>query len=70
MFLKAVFLDSGIIPSMAGTIRLEGGITPSGGGRILFGRRDASIGTYSPEGGNIYSEGGIMHSEGVAAAFF
>ena len=54
---KAVFLDGGIIPSRGGVIRLEGGITPSEGGRKICGRRDASIGSYSPEGGNISSEG-------------
>ena len=51
-------------------IRLEGGITPSEGGRILCGRRDPSIGTYSPEGDNIYSEGGTMHLEGDTAVYF
>ena len=60
----------GIIPSRAGMIRLEGGITPSEGGRMLCGRRDASIGTFSPEGGNISSEGGIMPPEGDTAAYF
>ena len=72
MFLESGILDGCIIPSRAGMIRLEGGITPTEGGRILCGRRDASIGTYSSEaeGGNICSEGGILHSEGVTAAYF